>query len=380
MPAFPISDGTRYGLIERSRLAAALSHQFGRALFDKRPIAALMDPDPLVVEATASIHSVGDALSDRGALTSSFIIVENGRLRGIGSGIDLVREIAEYAHWAMLQLQLAQDSLIRSEKLASLGSLVGGIAHEINTPIGITLTAATQFAETVDELEQRFAAGTLARTDFERFVRAANETSRLVVANVERAAELVASFKQVAIDQTSEERRTFALGPYLHDVLRSLRPQLKHVPHRIDVDCDDDLVIDSYPGAISQIVSNLLNNALAHAFDDQKGTIRLGARPMPDDLVELSFEDDGRGIPHEMHERVFEPFFTTARNTGGSGLGLSIVHNITVGTLHGSIDLSSSPGHGTRFRIVFPRITPLDRRDGAGVPIHAARFGGIIRD
>jgi len=215
-PAYAIRDGERLGLIERTRLVAALAHQFGRALFDRRAIAELMDRDPLIVELGTSLHDVGEAVADRGqyGFANSFIIVENGEYRGIGHGVDLVREIAEQAQWALLQLRAAQQSLVRSEKLASLGGLVSGIAHEINTPIGITLTAATQFSETIRDLSELFESNAMQRADFQRFLRASNETARLVVANASRAAELVASFKQVAVDQTSDERRTFALGPY----------------------------------------------------------------------------------------------------------------------------------------------------------------------
>ena len=364
-PAFAVTDAGRFGLIERTRLASALSHQFGRALFDKRPISALMDRDPLVVDLSATIHEIGEALSDRGhtAFAGSFIVVESGRYRGIAHGVDLVREIAEHAQWALLQLKLAHESLVRSEKLASLGSLVSGIAHEINTPIGITLTAATQFSEAVGDLTERFEHGALSRADFEKFVRAANETARLVTANAARAAELVTSFKQVAIDQASEERRVFIMGTYLRDVLRSMRPQLKKaVPHRIEIDCDEELVIDGYPGAFSQIVTNLVANSLMHAFVDEPGLIRIRAHELGENVVFI-FEDDGKGIPRDLHVRIFEPFFTTARNSGGSGLGLSIVHNIVVGTFRGTIDLESEPGKGTRFTIVFPRIAPTMQKN-----------------
>jgi two-component system NtrC family sensor kinase len=359
-PAFPIIHNDQFGLIERSRLASALSHQFGRALYDRRPISALMDEDPLIVDISATIHELGEAVSDRGhtALAEPFLIVDAGTLRGIGLGVELVREIAEHAQWALLQLKLAHESLVRSEKLASLGRLVSGIAHEINTPIGITLTAAAQFSDMVADLNERFEHGALGRADFERFVRAANETSRLVTANAERAAELMTSFTQVAVDQAREERRVFVLGSYLRDVLRSLRPQLKKaVPHRIDIECDEELVIDGYPGALSQIIANLVTNALFHAYVDRPGTIRITARQIGEN-VEFTFADDGSGIAHELHERVFEPFFTTARNTGASGLGLSIVHNIVVATLHGTIEMTSVPGKGTCFTLVFPRNTP----------------------
>jgi signal transduction histidine kinase len=322
-------------------------------LYDRRPISALMDEDPLIVDISATIHELGEAVSDRGhtALAEPFLIVDAGTLRGIGLGVELVREIAEHAQWALLQLKLAHESLVRSEKLASLGRLVSGIAHEINTPIGITLTAAAQFSDMVADLNERFEHGALGRADFERFVRAANETSRLVTANAERAAELMTSFTQVAVDQAREERRVFVLGSYLRDVLRSLRPQLKKaVPHRIDIECDEELVIDGYPGALSQIIANLVTNALFHAYVDRPGTIRITARQIGEN-VEFTFADD-------LHERVFEPFFTTARNTGASGLGLSIVHNIVVATLHGTIEMTSVPGKGTCFTLVFPRNTP----------------------
>lgn len=357
-PAYAIVHESGFGLIDRLALASMLAQQFGRALFERRKLRDVMDPQPLVVDRAMTIHEVGEVLARTkpSALQTGFIITHEGRYEGIGVGLDLVRLTAEHAQLTLERLKSTQEWLVRSEKLASLGSLVGGIAHEINTPIGVTLTAATQFEEVLAELRARYDCGELRKSDLESFIAAASETARLIAGNAERTAELVASFKQIAVDQTSDGRRTFELKAYLKNVLHSLRPQLKRYGHRIEIEAPDDVIVDGHPGAISQIVTNLLTNALKHAYETSDGgRIAIAARLGAGDWVELRFSDDGRGIAPEYQDRVFDPFFTTARGTGGSGLGLNIVHNIVTQTLAGEIRLESEPGKGTLFVVRFPR-------------------------
>ena len=271
---------------------------------------------------------------------------------------ELARRRAE-AERALQQLRDAQDSLIQAEKLASLGGLVAGIAHEINTPIGITVTAASILADQVAGLRRQFQGGTLARSDFEEFMTTADEASRLVLSNANRAVMLIQSFKQVAVDQTTADRRVFALKPYLAEVLTSLSPRLRRAGHTIVVECDEGLEVDGYPGALFQVLTNLVMNALQHAFEaGQTGTIRIAARLFDPDTVEMRFTDDGKGITSADQGRIFDPFFTTKRGAGGSGLGLHIVFNLIVGTLNGSIAVQSHPGEGTTFVIGFPRVAP----------------------
>jgi len=174
-----------------------------------------------------------------------------------------------------------------------------------------------------------------------------------------RAAELVQSFKRIAVDRTSAERRRFALRPYLEEVLVSLQPAIKRARIRMALDCAEDLTIDSYPGAVSQVVVNFAMNSLVHAYAaDGEGTVRLGVRGLDADRVELTYADDGCGIPGEILPHIFDPFFTTRRGQGGSGLGLHIVYNLVTGTLGGEISVDSAVGQGTRFTLILPMVAP----------------------
>ncbi|WP_454017045.1 sensor histidine kinase [Azospirillum sp. Marseille-Q6669] len=266
----------------------------------------------------------------------------------------------EEAERALRDLRRTQRSLVQAEKLASLGALVAGVAHEINTPVGIGVTAASHLAEQARQFRAGLADGQLRRRDMEDFVDRIEEGASIVLGNLERACALVQSFKQVAVDQTSEARRPFELRGYLDGVLGSLAPQLKGTGHRVTLDCPDGLIMDSYPGALSQVVSNLVINALLHAFrPDVPGTITIaagtgGPSSAGAGSVVLDVADDGRGIPPDQIERIFEPFFTTRRAEGGSGLGLHIVYNIVTGTLGGRIAVASQPGSGCRFTIHLP--------------------------
>jgi len=253
-------------------------------------------------------------------------------------------------------LKQTQRQLVESEKLASLGQLVAGVAHEINTPVGVGVTGASTLADETAKLEALYRSGDMKRSDLERYVNTASTISRLLLSNMERAATLTQSFKEVAIDQTSQERRTFRLDEYIREVLLNLNPILRKTDHRVDIDCADTIMIDSYPGALSQILTNLVMNALLHAFDEgTAGVMRIDVEELNDDLIELCFSDNGKGIAEETLPKIFDPFFTTKRGHGGSGLGLSIIHNLATGTLMGQIAVTSKPGTGTTFTLVFPR-------------------------
>lgn len=268
-----------------------------------------------------------------------------------------LRKAKDEAETALSGLRDAQQTLIRTEKMAALGSLVAGVAHEINTPVGIATTGASQLAKEITDLERLFQEKKLRAQDLQKYLRDAAEACRLILSNCERAAHLVQSFKQVAVDQTGGERRVFDLREYLDEILLSLRPGLRKTPNTVEVDCPSDILIDGDPGAFSQIITNLVMNALLHAFDDGRpGHIHIRGRCLPGDLVEFVFRDDGKGIPRDIQGKVFDPFFTTKRGGGGSGLGLHILFNLVTGSLGGNVDLESVPGEGTTFRIVFPRV------------------------
>ena len=265
-------------------------------------------------------------------------------------------EEKQRAEQALVDLREAQRGLIEVEKLASLGSLVSGVAHEINTPLGVAVTASSMLTDRTSRLQRRFDAGELTAPELAEFLGTAREASVMVDRNLERAAQLVSSFKQVSIDHHSDERRRFALSDYLRTLLRSLEPNWKRRPVAFELDVEEGLDIDGHPGALAQVISNLIQNALVHAFaDNEPGTLRLSARALGADRVELVLADDGRGIPADVLPHVFEPFYTTRRGRGGTGLGLHITYNLVTARLGGQIEVQSSP-EGTRVIVRFPRV------------------------
>ncbi|HUP91816.1 MAG TPA: ATP-binding protein [Solimonas sp.] len=255
---------------------------------------------------------------------------------------------------ALRQLRDTQAQLVQSEKLASLGALVAGVAHEINTPVGVGVTAASTLQAAAARLKAGYQAGELKRSELERFVALADESARILMRNLQRAAELIQSFKQVAVDQSSGERRRFDLRGYIDEVLVSLGPRLKHTGHTVEVDCPEALSIDGYPGALAQILANLVSNSLLHAYQPgEAGTLSIRVRSTGG-WVTLVYADDGHGIPPENLPRIFDPFFTTKRGSGGSGLGMHIVFNLVTQALGGTIQVASAPGQGAEFTLRFP--------------------------
>lgn len=251
-------------------------------------------------------------------------------------------------------LVLAQKELLGAEKLAALGGMVAGIAHEIDTPIGIGVTAASFLQERTREFGKLYTAGQAKRSDMDAYLRTVSEIGGSLALNLERAVGLVKSFKQVAVDESSDARRRFKLKEYIGEILDSLRPRLKRTEHVIDVNCPDELELDSYPGAFSQILTNLIMNSLIHGFEHiAAGRIDIVACCTGNELS-LSYRDNGCGMNAEQVKRVFEPFFTTRRGRGGSGLGMHIVHNLVVKKLHGTIECRSMPGAGVEFSIAVP--------------------------
>jgi signal transduction histidine kinase/HAMP domain-containing protein len=269
------------------------------------------------------------------------------------------------AEAALSDLQQAQQSLIQAEKMASLGGLVAGVAHEINTPVGIGLTGASTLASETERLRKLYDEQAMTEDDFLDYLGVAAETARLLLANMNRAAELIHSFKQVAVDQTSAERRRFDLKTYIEEILNSLNPTIKKRRLAVDVSCPPDIEMNSYPGILSQVLTNLVMNAVVHAYDEtQAGILGITVQDLGEEVV-LVFSDDGRGIPPESLPRIFDPFFTTRRGNGGSGLGLHIVFNVVTGSLNGQIDVASEPGRGTRFTLRFPKTARLPSAEDA---------------
>ncbi|MEO5346936.1 MAG: ATP-binding protein [Magnetococcus sp. YQC-9] len=266
-----------------------------------------------------------------------------------------VRERTAELHDHLAALKKTQNQLIQSERLAALGGLVAGISHEIKTPVGTSFTAVTYLESELHKFLDLYHSGSLFREDLDGFLDNVSEATRLIQANLKRASDLILSFKQVAVDQTSQEKRRFDLKEYLDETVFTLRPKFKNTPHHITVTCDDGIVLYTFPGAISQILANFILNSLAHAFtSDVEGQIQIEAGLRDPSTVFLNYRDNGRGMEADTVKQIYEPFFTTNRNQGGSGLGMHIVYNLVTQRLDGTIETRSTPGGGTEFRILFP--------------------------
>jgi len=269
---------------------------------------------------------------------------------------DVERQVSERTvnlRTALEQLQEAQTQLIQTEKMASLGALVAGVAHEINTPIGISVTAASHLKVATQQIKAEMESGTLKRADFEEFLSTAIESADILLRNLERAANLVQSFKRVAVNHSDEGISTFDLRGALADLVLSVSPECRRYGIACKLDCAAGIRVRSYQGALDQIVTNLVVNALRHAFDRIRGTITITAS-LVDDKVELKVSDDGAGIKAELLPRIFDPFVTTKRGEGGTGLGLHIVFNLVNYRLKGRVEVSSIEGQGAEFRCLFP--------------------------
>lgn len=251
-------------------------------------------------------------------------------------------------------LKVTQNQLIESEKMAALGNLVAGIAHEINTPIGTAILTASFLENETQAFVRTWEKGFLKRSELNEYLATATESSQLILRNLQRAGELVQNFKQMAVDQTSLEKRTFPLKTYLEEALFSLTPQLKQTRHTLTIEGDETLILDSYPGALSQVVTNLVLNSITHAYQpNEPGQLRFQVTRHGGRAI-IHYTDDGCGIPTCNLSKIFEPFFTTARQKGGSGLGLHIVYNLVTQTLQGTICCESEIEVGTTFIINLP--------------------------
>ncbi|AZP11834.1 ABC transporter substrate-binding protein [Undibacterium parvum] len=256
------------------------------------------------------------------------------------------------------ELSLAMQQVIQSEKLASLGSLVAGISHELNTPIGNTLMVASTLNDRISQLDALLASGHISRSKLHLLLEDCQNASALIMRNSQRSGELIASFKRVAVDQTSERRRNFDLHILVQDILNALGPAIRRAKAEVEIRIAAGLQMDSYPGYLEQILSNLVMNSLHHGFNASKsGHILISAQQLIDS-VELVYQDDGLGIAKELQHRVFEPFYTTKLGQGGSGLGLSIVYNLTHAIFKGKVQLESEAGHGLRIVFNFPLLPP----------------------
>ncbi|MDT8446815.1 MAG: ATP-binding protein [bacterium] len=256
----------------------------------------------------------------------------------------------------LAELKNTQDALIESRTMASLGSLVAGVAHELNTPIGIGVTGASSVLSRIVKLEEAHQKGDLSQEDFELYLTKNREMAEIMLANLERASELIQGFKRVAVDQTRFELQDFKLCEYLRATFKSLEPEMKAFKPEVLLQCDEELAIRGYPGALGQVIVNLVQNSLRHGFEEgQAAKITVKVFEVKQ-KIELTYEDNGKGISPENLPRIFEPFFTTSSGRGGTGLGLHILYNLVRAKMDGDIRVESQLGEGARFILRIPKV------------------------
>lgn len=261
---------------------------------------------------------------------------------------------------AMQTLHRSQEALARSAAQATLSTLVASVTHELNTPLGNSLMTAGTCSDLTRRFQVLIEAGQIKRSDLAAFLREIGEGSALMERNLHRAVDLVNSFKQVAADQASEQRRSFDVAVVIKEVLETLSPSLKRHSHQVILQVPDDIVVDGFPGAMGQVLINLINNAYLHAFDGRTGgNVRLHAEER-DGWVHLNISDDGIGMSKELISQLFQPFFSTKIGSGGTGLGMTIVENLVKKTLGGSISVESTVGVGTTFYVHLPKVAPIN--------------------
>ena len=335
-----------------------------------RPVLAMTKAMSALAEGSVEVEVPGVPFNDEvGRMAAALTTLKSHaaeRLHFIGRQArhleEIERAVAERTRelqGALETLRRAQDELLRSEKMAALGGMVAAIAHEINTPLGNSLTIATTLDQKISEFGDVLAGSELRRSVLRGFAEKFRAGGQLLIANLSRAAELIGSFKRVAVDQTSERRRAFDLATTIGEIVTMLRPSYKKSGHRVEVEIAAGIAMDGYPGALGQVVTNLVANAVVHAFDGREdGVVRIAARLDDDQTVELTVADNGAGIAAGTLPRIFDPFFSTKLGAGGSGLGLHIVYVTVVRVLDGGISVDSWPGAGTRFTLRLPRVAP----------------------
>lgn len=311
----------------------------------------------------------GSLESTRQALSEAFSDLEKKNRLIAEHANDLEQRVTERTHElaasntrlseTLENLQRTQGELIEADRLASLGRMVAGIAHELNTPLGSSLTVASTLVDHYRGLRTDVDQGNLRKAAFEAFMADIGEGLTIMQRNIQRAADMVDKFRQVAVDQTSEQRRVFKLHAFIDELQMTLSPRFKHTPIKLHLDIDPELQLDSYPGPLGQVLANLELNALVHAFDGRaEGNLYLNATRLDGEMLRLSVRDDGVGMNEEIRQHIFDPFFTTRLGRGGSGLGLSIAYNIVSGLLGGRIWVISEPDAGAEFIIEIPLHAP----------------------
>lgn len=372
---------------EVQRRSAEMSAQLGQPVLGFEAFVALTRGGASDIQTWTYIRKDGQRL--KVSLAVSAVHDASGKINGfLGVAVDISKQLAAEAELIKLNQQLdqrvqerthalqtsteqlqqaldnlcqMQDKLVQSEKLAALGSIVAAVAHELNTPIGNCMTVASTFNDMSVEFEKQVNGGQLRRSNLVVYMEDARNAMQLLMRGLQRAVELVSNFKQVAVDQSSAQRRQFSLKEVADSVVALMNSSLQKKNYRIELGISDDLQMDSYPGAIEQVIANLINNSVLHGFEGRThGLIRLVAHADGDNIA-INYSDDGHGMSDDVISHIFDPFFTTRMGTGGSGLGMSICHNLVLGTLGGSIDVSSVQGQGCQFSIVLPGVAPQSK-------------------
>ena len=286
------------------------------------------------------------------------VVVSLGLIWGVFFTRNLERHLnhttAELIH-SIRDLKLTQDQLVQAEKLAALGRLVAGVAHEVNTPLGIAVTASSYIDHAINDIDTRHKKKTLTNDKFKSIITQAKESSVILESNLHRAANLIQDFKQTAVDQVSENLSEFNVHQVMSALITSLHPETRKIPVKPEIDGDSSVVMKSLPGVLTQVISNLVINSVIHAFSNQQTPkIRINYQQQQEKVV-FEYQDNGKGVPPELHQKIFEPFYTTKRGQGGTGLGLNLVFNLVTHKLKGKLTFSSDENQGVRFTLTLPR-------------------------
>lgn len=348
-----------------------------RAVFRRligQPLSAIVEylSTPRLIEAPPSARLMPDRADEIGILAESLQSMVYRRHLDLKKIQEYQTNLEELVTHRTEQLKLVQEELIQADNLAALGALVAGVSHELNTPLGNALMAATTIKDSTDSLTRELDQQSLSKDRLEREVQRISDTAGIIEKTLGRARELVGNFRQVAVDRQSEKMRQFNFDHIIRETLATLQPTLKKTSFNVELDLAADRIIESYPGAVSQLVSNLVENAMKHAYEGRnEGTIRISSKivrgaPGNDDGEEgdkivFVCKDFGVGIPEKNLKKVFEPFFTTKFGKGGSGLGMAICYQLVTEALSGTIAVSSRVGAGTEFTIELPVKAPSGR-------------------
>jgi len=306
-------------------------------------------PKALALPSPAMLQAANDKLTtqiNERMRIEAEVILKNAELKTVNDALKA----------SLNNLKQTQEQLIAKEKMASLGGLVAGVAHELNTPLGIGVTAASYLKDQTDELIKLNENKQLQQSNFNQYLAMIQDSSVMVLNSLQRASTLISSFKNIAIDQIHEKKQTLIIKNILDNVLLILMPSLEKHNHKITINCNNELQIESYASSLMQVFTHLISNSLLHGFEGiEEGKITIDICENEDNQVLISYHDNGKGIAIEHQQKVFDPFFTTKRNQGGAGLGLHVIYNIICQNMSGSISVDSPQGEGATFLIHLPR-------------------------